>query len=242
MSDKARLISRSQIALNKLNTLLFLTIGAAFISWFIIHQYLADYSFMSSAYKIAVLLMGFLWVTLGWYLFKRIRFSTSNLWLSLLVFNCVYVVSEVATYAGIKTGIIELKSGSDYFMLEAFNRPCAKFDSIRGYRWSSVESRYTRLYWGELLVDHRFLPNLQGFFSNRDYQYRKSADTIRRYMVFGDSFTAAGYYLDRPWPDYLQEILEANGNNHTEVYSFAVDGSGLPTWHSIFFQRHRSEL
>jgi hypothetical protein len=77
-----------------------------------------------------------------------------------------------------------------------------------------------------------------GYISQQDYTHRKSTPSSFRFVVFGDSFTS-GHFLEMPWPDRLQRLLNsrASANGENEVYSFAVNGGGLANWHSIFFKQ-----
>ncbi len=121
------------------------------------------------------------------------------------------------------------------YQRKMFNRPCAKFDSIRGYRWVGDSARVARVIKGKVIYDQRFHINKQGWISSKDYTFKKSSSNMIRYIVFGDSFTTA-FFLEAPWPEQIEKILNSNEQPAYEFYSFAVDGGGLANWHKVFFE------
>ncbi|MCP4121655.1 MAG: SGNH/GDSL hydrolase family protein, partial [Bacteroidetes bacterium] len=115
-----------------------------------------------------------------------------------------------------------------------WNKPCAKYDSIAGYKW--VDSfRVVSMNTDEVHFDEIIHSNKQGYVSYQDYLPHKKDSTISRYIVLGDSFTA-GAYLKTSWPDYCQKQLSSDTSiTPVELYNFSVDGGGIHNWHSIFF-------
>lgn len=110
-----------------------------------------------------------------------------------------------------------------------FNRACARYDPVRGFRWIGTECREVRVLHDEVIFNNRFVINNQGYISRQNYQPKKDPASYR-WIVFGDSFTA-GASIPTPWPQRLQEQLP----EHLQVYSFAVDGGGILNWHRTFF-------
>lgn len=111
----------------------------------------------------------------------------------------------------------------------------AVYDPDIGYRWRPAPVRFLRVKAGEILFDVRGYFNNRGFRANHDFTVAKPERTYR-FAVLGDSFTA-GWNMEKPWPDRLQNELEAKrADRRFQVYSFAQDGSGVPNWHRVFFR------
>ena len=122
--------------------------------------------------------------------------------------------------------------------ITVYDRPCAAFDPVAGYRWQPGVARILRIVGNEVAYDQRFRANNCGYISSRDYTYRKPRRDVKRIVVLGDSFSA-GDYLSVPLPDRLHELLQSGMQEEPiryEVYSFALPGQGLQNWHSIFFR------
>lgn len=114
------------------------------------------------------------------------------------------------------------------------DRPLVVDDLVRGYRRLPGKTRIARIIHDTLVFDHAFMPNNEGYISARDYVPKKASGTTRL-LVFGDSFTA-GEFLRTPWPDRVNELLQGRTKQPMELYSFAVNGGGLGTWHDTFFK------
>jgi len=112
-----------------------------------------------------------------------------------------------------------------------FNGPCAEFDPVRGYRWIQGCHRTVKLNEESLVYDNTFCINNAGVYSSLDYQPRVPNGVKKRYIVLGDSFTAAEF-LEKPLTERLNEISE----DEVEYYSFALDGGGILNWHHTFFK------
>ena len=163
--------------------------------------------------------------------FLRIR--SVNLLLLIAATGFSYLVLEFFLYLLIGFNVIanpvKIEDGS----FGVFNRPCAVYDSTSGYKWLPVEARLTKIVNNEVVFDQRFSGNNMGYISEQDYSYKKSDILTKRYMVFGDSFTSAEF-LDTPWPDRVQQLLDEQANGKYDIYSFAIDGGGLYNWYRIF--------
>lgn len=120
--------------------------------------------------------------------------------------------------------------------INLFNRPCSEFDKVRGYRWAGDSCRVVRVVKGTVAYDQEFNINNQGWVSHYDYFFKKKALDVKRYLVFGDSFTAA-IFLEKNWPQRVQQLLSSSKIKYPyEIYSFGVDGGGLSNWHETFFK------
>lgn len=114
---------------------------------------------------------------------------------------------------------------------EGINKKNIVFDSIRGFRFLPGEARTVLIMNDEIEFDTKFSINNVGVPSRRDYQ-KKKRKGVKRYIVFGDSFTQ-GYFLGTNWPDRLNKTFEKDS---IEFYNFAVDGGGLMNWHNTYFK------
>ena len=128
--------------------------------------------------------------------------------------------------------LIQIKSIDNSFI--GFNKKCAKFDEISGYKWYDEDIRFIKLINGELIYDNTYKPNNFGYSTKTNFNLKKDDNTIR-YILFGDSFSS-GIFLKTTMPDELQNNLNRKlKTNKYEIYSFSIDGGGLHNWHSIFF-------
>jgi len=110
--------------------------------------------------------------------------------------------------------------------------PNIVFDSVRGYRFiNEPKARYCYFVDTSREIDFTMHVNNQGYASKIDFQPRKLPG-VKRYLVFGDSFSA-GVIMDTTWVDWLN-ILFAENNQPLEFYNFSVDGGGMANWWSIY--------
>lgn len=107
-------------------------------------------------------------------------------------------------------------------------------DSIRGYRWQADSIRYFKHRMGELVFENTFSPNEQGWIMHQDYAYHKADSSTRRWMLFGNSFSA-GIMLSENMPNRIQQHFDdTHPDSKSELYSFSLEGIGLMNWHSTF--------
>lgn len=142
---------------------------------------------------------------------------------------------EILTYIGVCTGLVKRPGGHTDGSFGMFNHPCAVYDPVCGYRWIPGETRTAKIVEGTLVFDQLFSPNKQGFLSPDDFKPEKSDSSVFRYIVFGDSFTAAEF-LETPWPHEVQDYINRHYGGSIELYSFAIDGGGLVNWHQTFLK------
>ena len=164
---------------------------------------------------------------------KKIKIS-NNLHLFISVFLYFYFLSEIIVNIAVKKGylnnMITISDGS----LGTFNKQCLSPDLIKGYRWIDEDIRMLKIVNGNSVYDRIFRPNNAGYVSGKDYNFKKE-DNIYRFIVLGDSYTAAEY-IDSPWPDKIEmTINKPDDSLKYEFYSFALDAAGITNWHSIFF-------
>ena len=105
------------------------------------------------------------------------------------------------------------------------------FDPILGYRLTPVPSRTTRITKGTVEYIGELKGNNQGFPDRDDFFPERGSDRARRFAVFGDSYTAAGF-LGENWPDRVEDLTR-EGTVPLRLFNFAVDGGGLANWWSV---------
>ncbi|CAK9249855.1 unnamed protein product [Sphagnum jensenii] len=117
--------------------------------------------------------------------------------------------------------------------IQATDKKAVCYDSIGGFRGLPGEVRFLSIDNGKFEIDHIRKINKQGWFSGRDYSYRKTEKKIKRYIVLGDSYSS-GIAAAPTWPDMVQDLLLKNGNDSVELYNFSLEGSGIVNWYRIF--------
>jgi len=122
--------------------------------------------------------------------------------------------------------------GGDYF--GAANRPYVKFDSVSGYKYISGKTRLCNVAESNLVYDHIMPVNNRGYCSVFDYDFKKTDTTIKRLIVFGDSYSA-GEITDTTWVDLLRIKLAAE-NKPTELLNFSLEATGISGWNNVFFK------
>ena len=208
-------------------------IGLLLIGWTYAHSNLKLDDEISTGFKMGVGAMGLLWFFMAVLLMVIGKFRNEKVILLLSSINFIYLVFETITYLGITTGLVASREMILEGSLGVFNRPCAVYDSTSGYKWQPVPARVTKIVRNEVIFDTRFQANEQGYISERNFNYTKKDSNTKRFIIFGDSFTAAEF-LPKPWPERLQYLTDSlNGN--LEFYSFAIDGGGLINWYRTFF-------
>lgn len=105
------------------------------------------------------------------------------------------------------------------------------FDPVLGYRLTQVPSRYARITYGKVEYVGRKVGNAQGFPDRDDFSIQATSTGGRRFAVLGDSFTA-GTYLERNWPDHVEDLAR-EGGRPIELFNFSNGGGGLANWWSV---------
>lgn len=148
--------------------------------------------------------------------------------ISISVFCLLYLLLEMSV------NVIGWYSPT-YPSFNAFNKSCASYNPLVGYKWKPSERcRMVRVDAGEVLYDNKFSTNNMGYISKYNYSNSKKDTAVKRFMVLGDSFTS-GEFIETPWPDKIQELLNKDSINNVEIYSFGVNGGGLANWCAVFF-------
>lgn len=163
---------------------------------------------------------------------RRGRKSRSLAVISGLCFSYLFldILLNALSFSGFYRSADRSKQGGLYL----WDRECAVFDPVPGYRFTD-SFRVVSVMPGKVLFDEWIRPNKQGYIASADFTPEKKDASTRRYIVFGDSFTA-GAYLAENWPDRCAGLLaEQYGRDDIELYNFSVDGGGIVNWHSILF-------
>ena len=105
-----------------------------------------------------------------------------------------------------------------------------QFDPVRGYTLTRTPSRFARIRKGEIVYIGKFAGNGQGLPDRDDFSMLHPGGGLRRYAIFGDSYTAA-QYLAINWPDRTEDILRENGEQ-IQLLNFSTHGGGLANWAS----------
>jgi hypothetical protein len=151
------------------------------------------------------------------------------------IFNTTYLLLEIVVYCLLSIGIIAPDIRFFYTGFEGTDANIAVYDTIRGYRGVPGNSHYLAINNGKIEIDHVTKVNNHGWYSGKNYTYKKQNPKTKRYIVFGDSFSA-GLVVPSSWPDVLQKMLLDSNKVDVELYNFSVDGSGIQNWHRIFLQ------
>ena len=136
-----------------------------------------------------------------------------------------FVVSAVSFVAGLDAG-----ESSSFWIFEDSGKTI-HFDRIRGYTLTDEPSRFARVTNGTLEYLGTLKGNNYGFPDRDDYSPEMRPQVDRRFAVFGDSFTAA-QYLEKNWPDELEDLAKATPDREFELLNFSTDGGGLANWWS----------
>lgn len=143
-----------------------------------------------------------------------------------------YVLLEIVTYTLLCCGVIRADMQFFFSGVQATNRPMVYYDSLCGFRGQPGTTRYISGQNGKFEIDILRHANSKGWFSRREYDYQKGDSAIRRYMVFGDSYSS-GFSTAETWIDHVQDILQTKDPNIV-LYNFSLEGSGLVNWYRTF--------
>ncbi|MBF0312118.1 MAG: hypothetical protein HQK52_01810 [Oligoflexia bacterium] len=106
--------------------------------------------------------------------------------------------------------------------------PAYEFDPSLGYKISSTPLRFAKITKGVVEYSVVRKGNNLGLHAVRDYYPQKDSKEIKRFIVFGDSFSA-GEYLEKTWVDRFEEMAKKEGKN-IELLNFSIMGGGLGNW------------
>lgn len=188
---------------------------------------------LPAPFYIVLLLVGFFMIFLGWRGTRASRIWNKGIRQVLIMALLVYAIGEVTLNALVWTKNLNPIPPTFNHGFGYFNGPCASYDPIRGFRWNPGEHRITKIVNDVVIYDQFFEINNAGIYASQDYLPAKKDSTTLRYLVFGDSFTAAEF-LENPWHEQVNRMAAEQGAGF-ELYAFGVNGGGLVNWHRTFF-------
>ncbi|MCO5249560.1 MAG: hypothetical protein M9887_11515 [Chitinophagales bacterium] len=118
--------------------------------------------------------------------------------------------------------------------LPFYEENSVSFDSIAGYRWNESGVTVQKQAMEATVFENTFRGNNYGMHSKREYLPKKQHPNIKRWIVFGDSFTDA-YFLRNNWVDVVDSLFRQSADS-TELYSFSINGGGIKNWYQIYNQ------
>lgn len=175
--------------------------------------------------QLVMVLAGGAGIVLGVVFAQRMPRATRKIHYSLLVGMMTLAVAEVVC----SLAVFFADLPSDTFWIFEESGRTFHFDPVRGYRLTTTPSRVARITNGEVEYVGVYRGNEQGFPDQDDFTVDKPAHVDKRYLVFGDSFTAA-QFLHRNWPEYIEQQQD----DRWQLYNFSTDGAGLANWWSNF--------
>jgi hypothetical protein len=107
-----------------------------------------------------------------------------------------------------------------------------QFEKRSGFVFASEPIRVQRIINGETEYTATVKGNRQGFLDSSDFVPRRPRPQTRRFVVMGDSFTAA-HYLNRNWPERAEQLARERGLD-VEFLNFGLDGTGLANWYHVY--------
>lgn len=148
-----------------------------------------------------------------------------------LIFSCVLLVSTYLVLEALASAIAWSSWWDRSVWLFEESGRTWHFDPVRGYRLTSTPSRFCRISNGKFEYVGTARGNSQGFPDRDDFGPKRSAPGVKRYAIFGDSFTEA-QYLAHNWPDRAEDLSRDHGQP-VELLNFAIAGGGLANWWSV---------
>jgi hypothetical protein len=165
-------------------------------------------------------------------LFSRKTYGKFSLYL-VYVFSITFFLLEITTMILLYFGIIRQDMRFWFGGFKATDSKLFSYDRVSGCRYMQGSHRYISARNGIVEMDIIMKVNNQGWFSEKDYSYKKNQN-IKRYVVFGDSFSC-GIVVSTTWSDIVQQNWNLSGQDSIEIYNFSIDGGGIVNWHRTFF-------
>lgn len=216
----------------RFNALALLLLSGFVFAGFTLYQ--SYRSFTVSDYIFLIFGICIVVATLILILLKRRLLLSLNGFMFITALLYMFFLSEVIINSFVKHGYLKSLVTVDDGTMGAFNKPPVVPDTVKGYRWIDDSVRIFKAVHGNVVFDRTFKANNKGYISPNDYHYEKKPGVFR-IIVLGDSYTAAEY-IKVPWPERAEQLLQQNNDSlEVELYSFALDGTGIVNWHSIFF-------
>jgi len=120
-------------------------------------------------------------------------------------------------------------AGGSSQLFEEIGKPLYQYDPIIGSRLSPENVRTAIILPSGVVESSAVIRgNNLGLPDEHDFLPQKPEGTKRRYAVFGGSYIA-GLYLNRKYPDRLEELANQSGES-VEFMNCCCEGSGLTNW------------
>jgi hypothetical protein len=161
-----------------------------------------------------------------------------NIKISLISVSLIFLFLEVLSQIGVSIGWLNTErfsSVKQFYMspFPQFNQVHAKFNRNIGFEWSQQQATVFKYAGEKLIFKNTFKGNNYGFHTAIDFSPKKSPN-VKRWIVFGDSFTD-GYFLQRTWVDEINTMYKED-SILVELYSFSVNGGGVRNWNQIYHE------
>ncbi|SVB79236.1 uncharacterized protein METZ01_LOCUS232090, partial [marine metagenome] len=194
----------------------FLTIG---LGWDLLTAYSSGIGF----YQWILIITGIITVGLGMLLRRRFLFPVCS------IVTCYLIIETTATFLYVYEYI---QKNHYYYVMESSDDPIV-FDPVIGYRLPHTPFRVARKTLGILEYVGLYRGNNLGFPDRDDFTAVKSTPDVKRFVIFGDSFTA-GQFFKKNWPDTVEDSTRENVP--VQLLNFSVDGGGIANWWSALVQ------
>lgn len=149
-------------------------------------------------------------------------------YLYITMFNFMYLLLEGVAYILFCYGTFRNDAQFLGNSFEATSHKWATFDPEVGYKGVPGSFRNVKYVDGNRVYDHQSHINEQGWFSKRDYEFKKRSG-VKRYAVLGDSYSS-GFNVPETWIDKTDRLLP-----NVELYNFSMEGIGIENWRKIYF-------
>jgi hypothetical protein len=146
--------------------------------------------------------------------------------------NALIVIAATTLSLVVLEGAAKLYSGRSIegsFWIYSSDKT-VKFDPIAGFRLTTDVTLEARISNGVAEYVGSLHGNNKGF-PSRAFLPTRTDRRIRRYAVFGDSFSQGEFYV-RNWPDYA-ENLTMDDVQPIQFLNFSLNATGLANWWSI---------
>ncbi|HUH75711.1 MAG TPA: hypothetical protein VLZ75_15050 [Chitinophagales bacterium] len=164
------------------------------------------------------------------------RFADTKL--VLISISLIFLFIELVALIGVKSSYLDsdrFRPVEQFYLspYPHFNHKHGSFNSKIGFQWNQQEATVYKYAGEELVFNNTFKGNNYGFHTAIDFSPKKSPN-VKRWIVFGDSFTD-GYFLQRTWVDEINTMYKED-SILVELYSFSVNGGGIRNWNQIYHE------
>jgi len=146
---------------------------------------------------------------------------------SLIPSAILYLFAEIVTTVYYLRG--DLEPVSIWVLEDAPKGQTIRFDPILGYKLTPTPSRIACIATNGVVESvGAVCGNNHGFPDRDEFWAKRSKPDVRRFAVFGDSFSAAPF-LQTKWPDRCED-LSAEAGRSIELLNMSIDAGGHTNW------------